>query len=45
MTEDTTFKEFVEAQGLSQASGKTSVPTVPFAASPLYAPLCCENFA
>jgi hypothetical protein len=36
---------FVDAQSVSQASSKTSVPTVPLATSPLYAPLCCENFA
>ena len=35
---------FVDAQRLSAPSSKTSVPTVSRDASPLYAPVCCDNF-
>jgi hypothetical protein len=36
---------FVDAQGIGATSGRTSVPTVPRDANPLYAPMCCDNFA
>jgi hypothetical protein len=35
---------FVEAQRLSAPSSRTSVPAVSRDASPLYAPVCCDNF-
>ena len=35
---------FVDAQRLSAPSSKTSVPTVPRDANPLYEPVCCDNF-
>jgi hypothetical protein len=35
---------FVEAQRLTAPSSKTSVPTVPRDANPLYEPVCCDNF-
>jgi hypothetical protein len=35
---------FVDAQRLSAPSSKTSVPTVPREADPLYEPVCCDNF-
>jgi hypothetical protein len=36
---------FVEAQRVSIASSRTSVPAAPQNASPLYEPACCDNFA
>jgi hypothetical protein len=36
---------FVDAQRVSVPSVKTSVPTAPNAAKPLYEPVCCDNFA
>ena len=35
---------FVDARRLNAPSIKTSVPTVPRDANPLYQPVCCENF-
>jgi hypothetical protein len=35
---------FVDAQRVSARSSRTSVPTVSADASPLYAPMCCDNF-
>jgi hypothetical protein len=35
---------FVEAQRIASPSSKTSVPTVPREANPLYEPVCCDNF-
>jgi hypothetical protein len=36
---------FVDVQRVSTLPAKTSVPSVPLAIIPLYAPLCCDNFA
>jgi hypothetical protein len=36
---------FVEAQHVSVPPIRTSVPTVPHPANPLYEPVCCDNFA
>jgi hypothetical protein len=36
---------FVEARRIAMPSSRTSVPTVPRDASPLYEPACCDNFA
>ena len=36
---------FVDARGISAPSRRTSVPAVPRDASPIYDPLCCDNFA
>jgi hypothetical protein len=36
---------FVEAQRNTAPSRKTSVPAVPRTTSPLYEPMCCDNFA
>src|SRR6478609_5725233 len=36
---------FVEAQRISVPSSRTSVPAVPQDASPLYEPVCTDNFA
>jgi hypothetical protein len=36
---------FVEAQRISSASSRTSVPPVPQHATPLYEPVCSDNFA
>jgi hypothetical protein len=36
---------FVEAQDLVAPSTRPSVPAVPREANPLYAPVCCDNFA
>jgi hypothetical protein len=36
---------FVDAQRVSAPLIRTSVPTVPRAANPLYEPVCCDNFA
>ena len=36
---------FVDIQRVSTLPAKTSVPSVPPAIIPLYAPLCCDNFA
>jgi hypothetical protein len=36
---------FVEAQCVSAPSSRTSVPTVSRDASPLYEPVCCDNFS
>lgn len=36
---------FVDAQRITAPSSTTSVPTVPRGASPLYEPVCCDNFA
>jgi hypothetical protein len=36
---------FVEAQDLAAPSGRPSVPAVPHEVNPLYAPVCCDNFA
>jgi len=36
---------FVDARRLSTLPAKTSVPSVPCAIIPLYAPMCCDNFA
>jgi hypothetical protein len=35
---------FVDAQHAAAPSSRTSVPTVSRDASPLYAPVCCDNF-
>ena len=35
---------FVEAQRISAPSSRTSVPVVTASASPLYEPVCCDNF-
>jgi len=35
---------FVEAQHVSVAPIRTSVPAVPYVANPLYEPVCCDNF-
>jgi hypothetical protein len=39
------FGAFVEAKRLRLQSARTSVPGAPYTAYPLYAPLCCDNFA
>jgi hypothetical protein len=36
---------FVDAQRVSVPSVRTSVPTVPSVANPLYEAVCCDNFA
>jgi hypothetical protein len=36
---------FVDAQCKSAPSNRTSVPAAPRAATPLYEPACCDNFA
>ena len=36
---------FVDAQQMSAPSRRTSVPAVPRDATPLYDPVCCDNFA
>ena len=36
---------FVEAQRISSASSRTSVPPVPQHANPLFEPVCSDNFA
>jgi hypothetical protein len=36
---------FVEAERFTAPSSRTSVPTVPRDANPIYDPVCCENFA
>jgi hypothetical protein len=36
---------FVEARRIAMPSSRTSVPTVPRDANPLYEPASCENFA
>jgi hypothetical protein len=36
---------FVEAQRVAAPSSRTSVPAVTRDASPLYEPVCCDNFA
>jgi len=36
---------FVEAQRVAAPSSRTSVPAVTRDATPLYMPLCCDNFA
>jgi hypothetical protein len=36
---------FVDAQGVAAPSSRTSVPPAPREATPLYDPLCCDNFA
>jgi hypothetical protein len=36
---------FVEAQHIAAPSSRTSVPAVTRDATPLYMPLCCDNFA
>jgi hypothetical protein len=36
---------FVDAKGSAAPSRRTSVPAVPRGASPLYEPLCCDDFA
>ena len=36
---------FVEAQYLAATTSRPSVPAVPREANPLYAPVCCDNFA
>jgi hypothetical protein len=35
----------VDAQRITAPSSRTSVPTVPRDANPLYEPVCCDNFA
>jgi hypothetical protein len=35
---------FVEAQRVATPQSKTSVPTAPRDANPLYEPVCCDNF-
>jgi hypothetical protein len=35
----------VDAQHRSAPAGRTSVPTAPRSVSPLYEPVCCDNFA
>jgi hypothetical protein len=35
---------FVEAQRVATPQNKTSVPTAPRDANPLYEPVCCDNF-
>ncbi len=39
------LKTFVDAQGTSAPSARTSVPTVPRRANLLYEPVCCDDFA
>src|ERR1035437_494322 len=36
---------FADAQRVTAPSSRTSVPTVPRDANPLYEPVCCDNFA
>ena len=36
---------FVDAQRINAPSSRTSVPVVPRDATPLYEPVCCDNFA
>lgn len=36
---------FVDAARISERSNRTSVPYAPHTTSPLYTPLCCDNFA
>jgi hypothetical protein len=36
---------FVEAQRIAAPQSKPSVPAAPREATPLYTPLCCDNFA
>src|ERR1700687_2048605 len=36
---------FVDAQRIATPRSRTSVPTVPRDANPLYEPVCCDNFA
>jgi len=36
---------FVDAQRIAAPQSKTSVPTAPRDANPLYEPVCCDNFA
>jgi hypothetical protein len=36
---------FVEAQRVATPESKPSVPAVPREATPIYTPLCCDNFA
>ena len=36
---------FVDAQRITAPSSRTSVPTAPRDANPLYEPVCCDNFA
>ena len=36
---------YLDAQGISASSRRTSVPTVPRDASTFYTPFCCDNFA
>jgi hypothetical protein len=36
---------FVDAQRIASPRSRTSVPTVPRDANPLYEPVCCDNFA
>jgi hypothetical protein len=36
---------FIDAQRISAPRNRTSVPTVPRDANPLYEPVCCDNFA
>jgi len=36
---------FVEARRIGAGASRPSVPVVPRGARPLYAPLCCDNFA
>ena len=36
---------FIDAQGVGATPARTSVPTVPRDANPLFAPMCCDNFA
>jgi hypothetical protein len=39
------LRAFVDVQHAGTPSIRTSVPTVPYAADALYAPVCCDNFA
>jgi hypothetical protein len=39
------LRAFVEARRMPAPSSRTSVPAVPRFASPLYEPVCCDNFA
>jgi len=39
------LRVFIDAQRVSTPSIRTSVPTVPRGANPVYGPVCCDNFA
>jgi hypothetical protein len=39
------LRAFVDARRQLAPSSRTSVPAVPRSASPLYEPVCCDNFA